>query len=30
MIQHLNKIQQGKAEKPVGVGTYDANWRENR
>ena len=30
MIQHLNKIQQGKSEQPVGVGTYDANWRENR
>ena len=30
MIQHLNKIQQGKSEKPVGVGKYDANRRENR
>jgi hypothetical protein len=27
MIQHINKIQQGKAEKPHGVGRYESNWR---
>lgn len=27
MIQHLNNIQQGKSEKPVGVGSYDTDWR---
>ena len=28
MVQHLNNIQQGKSEKPVGVGEYDSNWRD--
>lgn len=29
MIQHINKIQQEKAERPVGVGDYDSSWRKN-
>lgn len=27
MIQHINKIQQQKVSRPIGVGAYDANWR---
>ena len=27
MIQHLNKIQQGKVERPHAVGEYDSQWR---
>ena len=28
IIQHINKIQQGKVEAPPNVGSYDANWRK--
>ena len=28
MIQHINKIQQGRVERPVGVGPYVADWRD--
>ena len=28
MIQHINKIQQGKADRPHGVGRYESNWRK--
>ena len=30
MIQHINKIQQNKAERPVGVGKYISGWRDNK
>ena len=30
IIQHINKVQQGKVEAPSGVGPYDANWRNNQ
>lgn len=29
MIQHINKIQQGKADRPHGVGRYESNWRKS-
>ena len=28
MIQHINKIQQGKVERPVGIGVYVSDWRD--
>ena len=28
MIQHVNKIQQGKVDRPSGVGAYIAGWRD--